>query len=133
MPKIDDSKKLTSAVTVKLTESDFSRLQLKADERQLPLAEWSRDRLLEALNRPETSKLAILAEIVATQTITISLLFTLARDGKLPEAKVREILERARKDKYSQANDLLDEAPESGLPNRAQATGSPEQRTRLRT
>ncbi|HEY6292924.1 MAG TPA: hypothetical protein VI455_15345 [Terriglobia bacterium] len=110
MPKIDHTKKLTGSVTIKLTKADFDRLQMLADDQQLPLAEWSRDRLVEALNGSANLRFTLLAEVAATQNITISLLYAYARDGQLPEAKVREILDRARKDKFAQATELVRQA-----------------------
>ena len=110
MPKIDDAKRLTGSVTIKLTQADFDRLQMLADQQQLPLAEWSRDRLVEALNGSANLSFTLLAEIAATQNITISLIYAYARDGQLPEAKVREILDRARRDKFGQATELVRQA-----------------------
>ena len=110
MPRIQESKKLTESVTVRLTKSDFDRLQMLADQQRLPLAEWSRDRLLEVLNGTISDGATLLAEIAATQNITISLLYSYARDGQLPEARVRETLDRARREKYAQAAELQRQA-----------------------
>ena len=58
----------------------------------------------------KVASFSVLAEVAATQNITISLLYAYARDGQLPEAKVREILDRARKDKFAQATELVRQA-----------------------
>ena len=110
-------KRYTRSVTPKFTEADFERLQTSADHEGKRLGEWCRDKLLEMVNGKEPSACdqALLAEIAATQSITVSLFFAFARDGKLPEQKVREILERAQQKKYTEALDLLRQAHASCL------------------
>lgn len=109
---MDNSRKLIRSVTAKFTENDFDYLRHLAEVEGKHLAEWCRDRLLGSAAQPSASpsERILLAEIAATQNITISLLYAYARDGQLPEAKVREILDRARKDKFSQATELLRQA-----------------------
>jgi hypothetical protein len=110
-------KRFTRSVTPKFTEADFECLQTSADREGKRLGEWCRDKLLEIVNGKEPSACdqALLAEIAATQSIMVSLFFAFARDGKLPEQKVREILERAQKKKYGEASDLLRQAQASRL------------------
>lgn len=109
---MDKSRKLTRSMTAKFTEPDFDRLRNVAESEGKQLAEWCRDRLLGLVAQPAISpwQQVLLAEIAATQNITISLLYAYARDGQLPEAKVRETLDRARREKYAQAAELLRQA-----------------------
>ncbi|HEY6293238.1 MAG TPA: hypothetical protein VI455_16930 [Terriglobia bacterium] len=102
----------TRHIAIRVSEDTFSRLQSLADTQQKTLREWCRDKLLSVLNEPPDSPAShvLLAEIAATQNITISLLYAYARDGQLPEVKVREILDRARRDKFGQATELLRQA-----------------------
>ena len=109
---MDNSRKLIRSVTAKFTETDFDHLRQLAESEGKHLAEWCRDRLLGLAPQLHVSppQRVLLAEIAATQNITISLLYAYARDGQLPEAKVREILDRARKDKFGQATELVRQA-----------------------
>jgi len=104
--------RFTKPIGVKLQEADFDRLQILADRDGKRLGEWCREKLLAAVDQPLASptQQVLLAEIAATQNITISLLYAYARDGQLPEAKVRETLDRARREKYAQATELLRQA-----------------------
>jgi hypothetical protein len=126
-------KRFTRSVTPKFTETDFQRLQASADREGKRLDEWCRDKLLEMVNGKEHSACdqALLAEIAATQSITVSLLFAFARDGKLPEQKVREILDRVQKKKYAEASDLLRQA-EAWRQNGNSSADTDELPTRLR-
>ena len=102
MPKIDEAKKLTKAITIKLTKCDFDKLQALSDRQQLTGVEWARARLLEALNGPSPSPSdhALMAEITATQDMLIDLFCALGRDGKLIVQTAKEIMDAAHKHKY---------------------------------
>ena len=110
------SRKLVRSITAKFTDADFEIVRVTAEGDGKRVAEWCRESLLGLVKRPPVSPAqhALLAEIAATQSITIGLLFAFARDGKLPETKVREILDRAHKDKFVQAGELLRQAAVSG-------------------
>ena len=110
---------LTKHIGFRVKESAFADLERLAESDGKLVNDWCRDRLLGFLALPTASPAghALLAEIAATQSITTSLLFAFARDGKLPETKVREILERARKDKFTQAAELLRQASISAPPS----------------
>lgn len=120
---MSDSRKLVRSITAKFTEADFEIVRVAAEGDGKHVAEWCRESLLGLVKRPTVSPAehALLAEIAATQSITISLLFAFARDGKLPEAKVREILERARKDKFAQAAEILRQTSVSATGSESQA------------
>lgn len=102
MPKIAESKKLTEAVTIKLNRTDYEQLQLRADRQMLPLAEWSRDRLLESLNwsNASLSDHALLAEIAATQDIVVGLFCAQLREGGLTIPRAQKIVDEAHNRKY---------------------------------
>jgi hypothetical protein len=102
MPKIDDSKKLTASITIKLTNVDYQLARALADRRQVPLAEWVRDRFLEMLGGrgASPSAHAILAEILATQDTIVGLFCAIGRDGRLTQQKVKEIVDAAHNRKY---------------------------------
>ena len=103
---------LTKHIGFRVKESAFDEIERLADSEEQSVGDWCRDRLLGLVAQPaiSSSERLLLAEIAATQNITISLLYAYARDGQLPEAKVRETLDRARREKYAQATELLRQA-----------------------
>ncbi len=103
---------LTKHIGFRVKECVFAEVERLADSEGKPVNDWCRDRLLDALRGSAANPVehALLAEIAATQGITVSLFFAFARDGKLPEQKVREILDRAQKKKYAEASDLFRQA-----------------------
>jgi hypothetical protein len=128
------SRKLVRSITAKFTEADFEIVRDIAEGDGKHIAEWCRESLLGLVKRPAISlaQHALLAEIAANQSITISLLFAFARDGKLPETKVREILERARKDKFAQATEILRQASVSAQASDSHSLSAPEPKRRVR-
>jgi hypothetical protein len=126
---------LVRSITAKFTEADFETLQFVAEREGKCVSEWSRESLLRLLKQPSlaASLQTLLAEVAATQSITISLLFAFARDGKLLETKVREILDRARKDKFAQAAELLRQASTAATAGDSPVFGAHESKTRSRS
>ena len=126
---------LTKHIGFRVKESAFADIEQLAESDGKVVNDWCRDRLLGFLALPSASPAghALLAEIAATQCITISLLFAFARDGKLPETKVREILDRARKDKFAQAAELLRQASVAAGTSEPQANAAPESKSRFRS
>ena len=124
---------LTKHIGFRVKECVFAEVERRADSEGKPVNDWCRDRLLDALRGSTANPIehALLAEIAATQGITVSLFFAFARDGKLPEQKVREILERAQQKKYTEALDLLRQAHASCL-NGNLSADTDEPPTRLR-
>jgi hypothetical protein len=105
-------RKLTRGVSPKFTESDYHRLQSFADRDGKCLGEWCRDKLLEFLERPSVNApaRALMAEIAATQNITITLLYEMAEGRKLSRERVQEILDSAHAAKYGDADERLKHA-----------------------
>lgn len=103
---------LIKHIGFRVKECVFAEVERLADSDGKSVNDWCRDRLLDILrgSGADLVKHALLAEIAATQSITVSLFFAFARDGKLPEQKVREILDRAQKKKYDEASDLIRQA-----------------------
>ena len=109
MPRIDESKKLTASITIKLTKADHDLAQVLADRRQLPLAEWARDRFLEMLGGRGASpaEYAILAELIAVQNVLVDLMMAATRRDILPTAKVQQIVDVAYEKKYEEVAELF--------------------------
>jgi len=126
---------LTKHIGFRVRESAFDDIERLAESDGKSVNDWCRDRLLSFLTLPSASLTgnALLAEIAATQSITVSLLFAFARDGKLPEAKVREILDRARNDKFAQAAELLRQASLAVRPSESQLPPTSDTRARYRS
>jgi len=102
----------TKHIGFRVREQAFNRIQELADLDGKLVNEWCRDKLLKVIDHDPASLAvqALLAEIAASRDITISLLFAFARDGRLPEQKVREIIAQSEKHKYGFAAKLFEQA-----------------------
>lgn len=96
------SRRFTEPVGLKVTKEQLGCLKKLADQNDKPLAEWCRDRVLEALNgvAPSPAHDALLAEIVAIEEMLVGLLCAIGRDGKLTAQKAQEIVDAAHHRKY---------------------------------
>lgn len=68
---IDRSQFRTKSIGVRVSESDFTKLQEIADLNGKPLGEWCRDVLLEVARHPAGTPIeqAVLAELIGLRTI----------------------------------------------------------------
>ena len=84
-------------IGLKVSEEAFHRLRSLADQSGKPLAEWCRDKVLEAVKPkgPSASEHALMAEISATQAILIDLVCALGSDGKLSQQKAQAVVDAA--------------------------------------
>jgi hypothetical protein len=99
---MNNSKKLTKAITAKFADGDFQRLKTASERDGKCPAEWCRQRLLEVLHGTPTSgpDQALMAEIAATQDIVVGLICALGREGRLSSQKAQEIVDAAHERKY---------------------------------
>jgi hypothetical protein len=102
----------TRHIGFRVREETFSRVEELADLDGKFVNEWCRDKLLKAIDHdPANSAVpTLLAEIAASREINISLMFAFARDGRLAEQKVREIISQSEKHKHEYAARLLEQA-----------------------
>jgi hypothetical protein len=97
------------SIGLKVSEEAFERLRALAERSRKPLAEWCRDKVLEAIRPqgPSPSDIALMAEINATEAILIDLLCTIGRDGKISQQKAQALVDAAHSAKYKEAVELL--------------------------
>jgi len=99
----------TKTIGVKVSQDSYHELQAIAEKHRRPLSEWCREKLLEAANgpMPTPAEHALMAEIAATQNITVSLLYDMANGKKLNREHVQEILKSAHAAKFGDADERL--------------------------
>lgn len=106
------SKRFTEPIGLKVTNEQLGCLRKIADQDAKPLAEWCRDKVLEAVKPqpPRPSDHALMAEISATEAILIDLLCAIGRDGKVSQQNAQAIVDAAHSAKYKEAAQLLKHA-----------------------
>ncbi len=85
----------TVCVAVRFTNEEAAAIEEAAGKAGVRAGAWLRERGLEATKGTDCRR-DLLGEVQALQAITAGLFHAFARDGKLPEAKVREIVAKAR-------------------------------------
>lgn len=103
-------------IGVKVTEAAYERLRGVAESKGKTLGEWCRERILEAADPPvpRVTDFALMAEVAATQFMLIQMFCAVGRDGKLSTQKAQEIVDKAHREKYEEALDLLTIAHRKG-------------------
>ena len=117
---------LTKHVGFRVSPLVFDEIQLRADSESKQLNEWCRDRAIEAARHFSAthSERALLAEIRATQVITVNLFFTLATNGKLTRESIQQVVDAAHATKYKEAYELLKQAFARTQPRRVDIAGT---------
>ncbi len=102
---------LTRHVGFRISEEVFERIQIQARQERKPANVWCRERVIEAAQHPRISpgERVLLDEIVATQEITINLLYAIVTEGKLSVDRFRQITSSAHATKQKEARKLLEE------------------------
>jgi hypothetical protein len=105
----DRSQFRTKSIGVRVSESDFARLQTLADASGKPLGEWCRDALLKVADHPTGTPVeqALLAEVIGLRTIVGNLVYAFTSDGKVTREQMASIVERADSTKIKRAIDFL--------------------------
>jgi len=112
-------------IGARVNETAFGHLQERADAEAKTVSEWCSDRLTDlARGSPSTFQQALMAEVKATQAITINLLFTLATNGKLTRDGVQQVVDAAHATKYKEAGELLKQAFARTQPRRVEPAGA---------
>ena len=111
---------LTKHIGFRVSPLVFNEIQLRADSEGKQFNDWCRDKAVEAAKQPTASQSerALLAEIKATQAITINLLFTLSANGKLTRDSVQQVIDAAHAAKHKEASELLKQASARSQPRR---------------
>jgi urocanate hydratase len=116
--------RFTESIGLKVTKDQLDHLQMLADREGKPLAEWCREALLASLKRPAVTlfERALMAELAATQNITVSMLYEMANGLQLDQTRVRRILDNYHSVKFRDADERLKRADEEAA--RSQTTAS---------
>jgi len=112
-------------IGVRVNEAAFEFLRERANVESKTVSEWCSDRLTElARGSPSPFQQALMAEIRATQVITVNLLFTSATNGKLTRESIQQVIDAAHATKYKEASELLKQALARTQPRRVEITGT---------
>jgi hypothetical protein len=97
----------SKSVGTKVTEEEYARLEALAGGR--PMGEWVREVLLAADSEgaPTRADEAVMAELLALRSLTLTLFFRVANGDKIDEAEMRTLIERADGDKRKKAMERL--------------------------
>ena len=89
------------SVGTKVTAAEFDALERRAHAQKLTLSEWVRAELLNIKN--DDGDEVLLGELLALRAILINLLFSLGKGERLTAEAVKELIERADRDKVNRA------------------------------
>ena len=105
----DRSQFRTKSIDVRVSESDFARLQTLAETSGKPLGEWCREVLLKVADHPTGTPVeqALLAEVIGLRTIVGNLVYAFTSDGKVTREQMASIVERADSTKIKRAVEFL--------------------------
>ena len=94
----------TKSIGTKVTPEEYVRIQTLAGEQ--PVSEWVRAAILRAAE-PPSSDATVLAEVLALRTILLNLHFHLCSGASVDADTMRQLIERADRDKRQQAESRL--------------------------
>ena len=87
------------SVGTKVSEAEFEALERRAHAQKLTLSEWVRAELLDI--RKDDGEEVLLGELLALRAILINLLFSLGKGERLTTEAMKELIERADRDKVN--------------------------------
>jgi hypothetical protein len=89
------------SVGTKVTAAEFDALERRAHAQKLTLSEWVRAELLDT--KKDDGNEVLLGELLALRTILINLLFSLGKGERLTAEAMKELIDRADRDKVNRA------------------------------
>ena len=89
------------SVGTKVTEAEFEALEMRAHSQKLTLSEWVRAELLDI--RKDDGDEVLLGELLALRAILINLFFSIGKGERLTTEAMKELIERADRDKVNRA------------------------------
>ena len=89
------------SVGTKVTAAEFDAFERRAHAQQLTLSEWVRAELLDSKKHEGDG--VLLGELLALRAILINLLFSLGKGERLTAEAMKELIERADRDKSNRA------------------------------
>ena len=99
----------TRSLGTKLTEVEYSSVEAAALRAGIGLSEWCRRVVLESTER-ETSESydsVVLAELLSLRAVLLNVMFRLSRGAPISEHEMRQLIERADRDKHKRASAAL--------------------------
>jgi hypothetical protein len=93
----------------KLTEVEYASVEAAALRAGLGLSEWCRRIVLESADREASgqSDSVLLAELLSLRTVLLNVMFRLSRGAPISEDEMRQLIERADRDKHKRASAAL--------------------------
>jgi hypothetical protein len=100
----------TKSVGTKVSEEQFSALESRAHAHNLTLSEWVRTELLKTNDGGGTVPgEVLLAEIMASRTILINLVYSISKGESITAETMQELIRRTDENKTRRALELLAE------------------------
>jgi hypothetical protein len=95
----------TKCLSTKVTDQEYATFETLAGTRSV--SEWAREALLHAATRLATEQL-LLSEVLALRTILLNLHFAVASGMPLSADDMRQLIERADREKLRKAQERLE-------------------------
>ena len=102
----------TKSIGFRVRETDFARLQARADSEGKSLGEWCREILLKRVEvrKPTPAEQTMVSEVLALRTILLNVLFSLAKGKVITEEEMSQLIERADAEKLTRAMRRLEQS-----------------------
>jgi len=93
----------------KLNEVEYASVEAAALRAGLGLSEWCRRVVLESADREASgqSDSVLLAELLSLRAVLLNVMFRLSRNAPISEEEMRQLIERADRDKHKRASEAL--------------------------
>jgi hypothetical protein len=93
----------------KLTEVEYASVEAAALRAGLGLSEWCRRVALESAHREASgqSDSVLLAELLSLRAVLLNVMFRLSRGAPISEDEMRQLIDRADRDKHKRASAAL--------------------------
>ena len=94
----------------KLTEVEYASVEAAALRAGIGLSEWCRRAVLELAERDgvDSAGNVVVAELLSLRAVLLNVLFRLTRGDSISEDEMRQLIERAERDKHKRATAALD-------------------------
>lgn len=102
----------TRSLGTKLTEVEYAAVEAAALRAGIGLSEWCRRAVLE-LSEPdedESAESVVLAELLSLRAVLLNVMFRLSRGDAISEEEMRQLIDRADRDKHKRAASVLNAA-----------------------
>lgn len=99
----------TRSLGTKLTEVEYASIEAAALRSGVGLSEWCRRAVLELAEREggASPDSLVLAELFSLRAVLLNVLFRLSRGDAITEEEMRQLIDRAERDKHKRAAAVL--------------------------